>query len=283
MMKRTKSTTLVALAAAGLLMTATAAGAVTVITALGPDESWTDTGQRAAGASVISDDVADRHGGEASLRQSTTEGSDKTNVTTSGEFGPVSELTALGFDWYRVGDSTAPGHLTPAFEVYVSDGEGNSWLLKWEGTYNGYPTTGSAAPVDEWLTEDLLEANFWRIPQLVDGIWVGFSGCNEAGDPYGCFVFDRRLSDDWLSGFEVVGLGVGAGSGWSGTFTAYVDHITINDTVFDFELTEPRVEVVLETKRDCFKGGWARSTSPEFSNQGHCVSSFQANAKAGRR
>ena len=41
------------------------------------------------------------------------------------------------------------------------------------------------------------------------------------------------------------------------------------DVTYDFEPT-----VVLGGKQDCRGGGWATSTSPEFRNQGQCVSFF---------
>jgi hypothetical protein len=243
---------------------------------------WQEANIRGDGASVISDEQSDAHGGEASLRQSFSDSSGKTDFRIFRSFGPVGELGALSFDWYRDSSSTAPGHLTPAFEVYVDDGEGNSWLLKWEGAYNGYPTNGPAAPTDQWVTADLIGGNFWRIPQFIDGDWVGFSGCNEAGDPYGCFVFNRQLDDEWLEGFEVVGVGVGIGSGWNGSYISFADHITIGEVTYDFEVDAPPVEVVLDGKDDCKDGGWETSTSPEFKNQGQCVSYFQANERAGK-
>ncbi len=157
-----------------------------------------------------------------------------------------------------------PGHLTPAVGVFVDDGSGNSWLLKWEGAYNGYPTTGPDAPTDEWITENLLNANYWRIPQFVDGSWVGFGGCDEAGDPYDCFVFNRTLDDEWLDEFEVVGIEVGIGSGWDGTFLSYADYITINDTTFDFELDD----LDPTSRMDCMNGDWEEFG---FRNQGQCI------------
>lgn len=256
-----------------------AASSMVVVT---PDDTtWEEVNQREDGVSVISDEMSDRLDGPGSLRQSTTSSADKTDFRTFGDFGPVDQLDELAFDWYRDADSTAPDHLTPAFEVIVDDDNGNSWILKWEGVYNGYPTNGPAVPVDQWVTENLLEGNYWRIPRYVEGDWVGFNGCNEPGDPFGCFVFDRTLSDEWLGGHEVVGLTVGIGSGWDGTFISYADLVTINGTTFDFETEEP--DVVLDGKDECFDGGWSESTSPQFRNQGRCVSYFQANERAGKR
>ncbi|MFH5831223.1 hypothetical protein ACG2F4_06010 [Halalkalibaculum sp. DA3122] len=224
---------------------------------------WQELNVRGDGESIISDAVADQHGGMASLQQSFSDSEGKTDFRLVQAFGPVENLNALSFDWYRDGSSTAPDHLTPAIGIFVDDGNGNSWLLKWEGVYNGYPTTGPPAPTDQWITENLLNGNFWRIPQYVNGEWVGFSGCNEAGDPYGCFQFDRSLTDEWLDGYSVEGIEAGIGSGWNGSFKGHVDYITINDTIFDFEIA-----VNPETRQECMKGGWEEFG---FKNQGQCI------------
>lgn len=270
---------------AAMLLALSAVGtayAATTVVVTPDDTSWQEANVRGDGASVIGEDQADAHGGEGSLRQSFSDGSGKTDFRTFQDFGPLADLGALGFEWYRDSASTAPAHFTPAFEVYVHDGDGNSWLLKWEGVYNGYPVAGSGAPTDQWVAEDLMTADFWRIPQHVGGAWVGFTGCNQAGDPYGCFQFDRNLDDAWLDGFDVFGVGVGIGSGWNGSYISYADHITVGDTTYDFEADAPPVEVVLDGKDDCQDGGWETSTSPEFKNQGQCVSYFQANERAGK-
>jgi len=248
------------------LMTANATTSNIVVVT--PDNlmGWEEVNVRGDGKSEITGAVPDKHGGQASLEQSFSDSQGKTDFRLLQSFGPVDELTELGFDWYRDGSSTAPAHLTPAVGLFVADNEGNSWLLKWEGVYNGYPSDGPGAPTNEWITENLLEANFWRIPQFVDGSWVGFSGCNEAGDPYECFQFDRSLTDEWLDGFDVAGVEIGIGSGWDGTFLSYADYLTINDTTFDFELEVP-VDGP-ETIEDCQEGGWEQF---DFRNQGQCI------------
>lgn len=268
----------IAAALALSLTSVAAADSSTVVVTPDDQQGWEEENIRGDGVSAITSQVGDQAGGDGSLEQSFSDGSGKTDFRLLDDFGSVEDLVALGFDWYRDGSSTAPAHLTPAVGVFVADDAGNSWLLKWEGVYNGYPSDGAGAPTDEWVTENLISANFWRIPQFVDGDFVGFNdGCNAAGDPFGCFQFDRSLDDAWLEGFNVVGIEIGVGSGWNGTWLSYADLVTINDTTFDFEVA---VEDELTSKDDCKDGGW--ESSGQFNNQGQCVASFQANERAGR-
>lgn len=211
------------------------AASTTLVTPSNP-QGWAESDQRVNGASVISADQPDATGGAASLKQTSTSSSDKTNYQKLADFGPVSELSALSFDWYRDSSSTAASHFTPAFGLYVSDSTGqNSWLLKWEGVYNQYPAASGAVPTDQWVQENILNGNFWRIPQVQNGVWVGFAGCSQTGDPYGCQVYDRHLTDEWLDGYNVAGVEVGIGSGWTGTYTSFVDNVRVGDTTYNFE------------------------------------------------
>ena len=65
----------------------------------------------------------------------------------------------------------------------------------------------------------------------------------------------------------VKAFGFSLGSGVLGD--GVINSITFNDTKYTF-----RDAVVLGSKDDCKKGGWATSTSPVFKNQGDCVSYF---------
>lgn len=118
--------------------------------------------------------------------------------------------------------------------MVVANDDGDTWVLKWEGVYNQYSQVNGPVPTDQWVSENLVDANFWRSPLTQNGNWVGFSGCNQAGDPYGCLKYDRHLSDGWLEGYRVVRVEVSAGSGWDGSFLSYVDNVTVNDTAYDF-------------------------------------------------
>lgn len=209
--------------------------------------SWHPANERDGGVSSISDELNDALGGVGSLRQylpapdasspkSDFEvfSSDTTFVigeglkTTSGGFGSLSVLTQLGFDWYRDSSSTAPDHLTPAFRVYLWDPDvgthGASYLAIWEGVYNGYPAIGGPVPTDTWITEDVASEFFWLIPQFIDGAWAGFGGCGI----FPCFQFNKTLGDWGLgANTQIIGVNVGLGSGWAGSYLSYADFVEI--------------------------------------------------------
>lgn len=223
--------------------------------------AWHPANERSGGASVITKAMPDAHGGNGSLEQSLpASGSpspktdfqvfsaDTTLTTGAGlqaetGFGLLSDISALSFDWYRDAASTAAPHLTPSFRILVWDPaigtEGASYLLIWEGVYNGYAAANGPVPTDQWVNENIVDGNFWRVPQYVDGTWHGISACNTG--PNTCYFFDRGL-DEW--GFSastvVIGLEVGLGSGWNGTYHSFADYVTLGfgdtTTVWDFEM-----------------------------------------------
>lgn len=148
--------------------------------------------------------------------------------TTSGGFGALSDLTQLGFDWYRDSSSTAPDHLTPALRLWLWDPDpgthGTSYLAVWEGIYNGYPVIDGPVPTDTWITEAVANDFFWLIPQFVDGVFAGIGGCTA----FPCFQFDKTLDSWGLGGStQVIGVNVGLGSGWDGSYLSYADLVTI--------------------------------------------------------
>ena len=79
--------------------------------------------------------------------------------------------------------------------------------------------------------------------------------------------------DQWRAAFpdaNVVAFGFSLGSGVQGD--GVINAINFAGDRYTF--AEP---MVLTSKEQCKKGGWATSTSPVFKNQGDCVSSFASN------
>ncbi len=84
--------------------------------------------------------------------------------------------------------------------------------------------------------------------------------------------------DQWRTAFPdatVQAFGFSLGSGVKGD--GIIEAIEFAGTTYTF--AEAPVEVVLTSKEECKKGGWATSTSPTFTNQGECVSSFASSGK----
>jgi len=229
-----------------------------VIVTPGASQGWAEANQQGTGASVISGDQP--RSGIGSLDQSlSVGGSDKTDYeifssdiaytvgegisATAGGFGLVGSLSATGVDWYRDSSSTAAEHYTPAVRLWVWDPDaggafGTSYLLIWEGVYNGYPSSGGPVPTDTWVGEDMFGDFYWRVPQFINGVWAGIGYCNS--NPTECFVFNNTIGD-WGFGANtvVIGVNVGLGSGWDGSYQGYLDNVTLGfsePTVWNFEL-----------------------------------------------
>ena len=78
--------------------------------------------------------------------------------------------------------------------------------------------------------------------------------------------------DQWRAAFpdaQVLAFGFSLGSGVKGD--GVITSIDFAGTSYTFAQA-----VVLESSQQCKDGGWATSTSPEFKNQGDCVSSFSS-------
>lgn len=79
--------------------------------------------------------------------------------------------------------------------------------------------------------------------------------------------------DQWRTAFpgaNVLAFGFSLGSGVKGD--GVLTAINFGDTRYTF--AEPIVQIVLESREACKKGGWQTSTAPVFKNQGGCVSFF---------
>ncbi|MBA4341299.1 MAG: hypothetical protein C0423_03995 [Methylibium sp.] len=131
----------------------------------------------------------------------------------------LSAVTGLRYDWYKTGSSTASQHL--ALKLLVdADGNTNTFndisYLIYELGYN----TGDPGAVDAW-NQVLIDADtfLWanNLSVLTDP---------KAGTPYG---YDTTLSD-WQGANQnarVLGLSVGLGSGWVGSYEGGVDNIVL--------------------------------------------------------
>lgn len=139
------------------------------------------------------------------------------------DFGLLSDLDAMSFDFWRSADSDAYGHFTPAVIVAVQepDDEDASYLI-WEGAYNGYASYSDSVPEDVWLSDDLSADFFWQ--------W----------DDGAVEIYNRGLQDwGYSSDARVVSLGIQLGSGWNASWSGYADLLSVDfageETTWNFE------------------------------------------------
>jgi len=205
----------VALVAALILASAAQAGIVTV-TQTDP-QGWAAENVRYSGSVAITD--TQPRSGNGSLEFSSMGGSDKADYAYYASMGSLGALDALSYDWYRDSSSGAPGHLNPAFRLIVYDSVANEYsYLIWEGVYNGY--NAANLPTDAWTTEDILDGYFWQ-RNITQGLTV---------EQYN---HDLSYWATQLNNATIVGLNVGIGSGWAGSFLGFVDNVTIGFTGAD--------------------------------------------------
>lgn len=143
------------------------------------------------------------------------------------------------------------GNIPPGYQLVVDfDGDGTKdGILVGEPTYYG---------TNWWLSngsEDDVKANAPHTGSGSGSTWFGTLG-------------------EWSANFpnaNVTAFGFSLGSGVLGD--GVIDSITFAGTTYTFA-----APVVLTGKDRCKNDGWKSSTSPQFRNQGDCVSSF-ASAK----
>ncbi len=147
----------------------------------------------------------------------------------TGTFGTIGSLTAYSYDWYRNSTSTVASHLHPVIRLIVdidgvNPGTSNDIAyLIFERAYN--PST-SAVPTNAWTTETIGNST---------NLWVSQPGVGIEE------VYNRTLADykagtytptaGWskITGNSVIiGISMGIGSGWAGTFEGAVDNVNLS-------------------------------------------------------
>ena len=135
----------------------------------------------------------------------------------------LSSLSTLAYDWYRSSTSTvnAPG-LMPAFALSMSDGS----YLVYERAYNATDD----APVDQWVTSNILNGTFW---------FTG-NGSGSCG-VYGAFQTLSKFNTQCFGGSGAVsGLDLFMGYAYEGSFRGAVDNVSYAfdtpDPTFNFEV-----------------------------------------------
>ncbi len=142
----------------------------------------------------------------------------------------LNSLESFGYDWFRAVASQAPNHLAPALRLILSD---FSYLV-YEPSLNG-PTKNLTfdQPTDSWQTNNFGDDGY---------VWWSKEGTQLAYS-LAEWKAGRTTSNGTLDGTKkVIGLSVGIGSGWFGSFNGAVDNVTYRTTgmnearTFNFEV-----------------------------------------------
>lgn len=135
----------------------------------------------------------------------------------------LGSISNVGYDWYRASSSTTGQHQAPALRLAYQTESGQTGYLIYENVYNG-GSTASPVATDQWVSADATDANFWM---------------RAFGPGRTIEQFDVTLAE-WASGVSygtsqvlnantsIVGIEVGVGSGWGGTFNGAVDNVRLS-------------------------------------------------------
>ncbi len=148
----------------------------------------------------------------------------------------LGNLSALSYEFYRASSSTTAQHFVPAFRLAYAtiDVPPKTGYLIWENVYNG-GSTSTPVPTDQWLSKDILAGNFWMrafgSPSVtIDDYNVNLSEWQSNTDEEGSPIDDDSDSDVphvLDANTNIIGIEIGVGSGWGGTFTGFVDNVVI--------------------------------------------------------
>jgi hypothetical protein len=232
-------------AALGFAVAAASAHAATV-TVLPTDVSaspvmngWYTDNVRAGSSAAVT--ATNPHLGNGSAQMSLSGSVGKADFGYFWGFDPartLGTLDALSLDWYRSASSTAAPFLAPAFRLsYDADGSAattdDRGYLIWELVYNN---GNAAAPTDQWVSTNILGANFW-MRQFTPGNTVENYTTTLAGWSGG--AHPAAAADVLGANTAVLGVEFGIGSGWNGSFSGFVDNVSFgfggNTTTFNFE------------------------------------------------
>lgn len=224
-----KTMLLVATAATFFGVSATSALAENVATPTNSD-GWSAANVRAAGSVGITGTYkpSTETGSLQFTTGNVTNGTDKADFvhTLNGTLGDLAfnGAASIAYDYYVNSSSGALDHLAPALRLYFLDAATNkTGYLIYEPVYNGYPVS-TGGPQDSWVHADITNANFWMRT-------FGPSATVEK--------YDYTL-DDWANGrtapgsfvlssaTQILGIEIGVGSGWNGSFNGAVDHVLVD-------------------------------------------------------
>ena len=192
--------------------------------------------------------------GDGSVLMTSGDGNGKTTwqYFPAGGLGRLSSFTSASYEWLRAATSTTAAHFHPVFRIRI-DTDGNpatttdqSWLVYERGAMGAY-----TAPTNTWVSETIGDST---------PMWVWQSGAANSQLPTTTMAqFKAGSYVPEAGGFAIpadstiLGIQVGTGSGWSGTYRGAVDNIglaalrTLGPDNFELTAPAPAAVPALET------------------------------------
>lgn len=152
-------------------------------------------------------------------------------------WGALSQLTSLSFDWFRTStpnwnaESTKDGitlydwkYKSPAFRVFLSD---NTEIV-WESYFNR-PINNDVSYVDKWQTSEMINGNFWYRNDQGYSLTANPCSTNELpvwGGGVQAVTIGQIVS--CYGDKQVLGVGVGLGSQWPYDYKGFVDNVKVS-------------------------------------------------------
>ncbi|MBI1199992.1 MAG: hypothetical protein GC203_19210 [Phenylobacterium sp.] len=126
----------------------------------------------------------------------------------------LSSLTSLSFDFYRDSALSGPSDIfAPVMRLMIFNGSTPAGYLVSEYYYQ----KSNNPPEDTWVTlgSTLTNGEFWATSSVLGPTFATAGGVKNL----------QSWIDDNAGTLYVVGVNIGVGSGWAGTFTGAVDHV----------------------------------------------------------
>lgn len=187
------------------------------------------------------------------------------NSTLAGA--PLSSLTTLAYESYVITPGRDNPQQAPALNIEIDRNgpsvAGGYSVLVWEPIY-----TGATVVPGQWQSWTPSASNGWWSTR---DVVLGVPQLPQFPHYSSTFAQVKAALPDAI----IVSIGVNQGGGNPG-LSSNVDLLTVNNTVYDFELDANHdgiADTAPPTSKDqCKDDGWKTFNNPTFKNQGDCVS-----------
>lgn len=203
--------------------------------------------------------------GAGSLELTTALGTDKVFAYNFDHVGKkLSDVSNISYNTYRSnGNAQQVAALNVVIDFNGPNVDGGFSTLVFEPVYN---TNQGDVVSGVWQDWNAGNTGIWWSTRAINGQCLG---ATDACDKTWTEIVANNPNATVLGG-----VGVNQGGGNPGLTTA-VDAFTFDEATYNFEPT-----ISLSSKDACKNGGWEKSNSPVYKNQGDCVSSLAGNGKS---